>query len=252
MKDITVILSGYKRGKYLREQYEAIKNQTHKNIDILLWINLIDEIKEFDPDIVNNCCSIVSNTNYGVWGRFAIALNAKSKYINIIDDDTIPHKKWLENCLETISKQNGVLTTRGIIMDKENNHLYPMPQSYTAHGWCNPNKNILQVDMGCHSWFFDKQLLRGFWANMPDIIPMNYGEDMHLSFIAQKCFSLGTFIPPHPKNNIDLWGSDPERASKYGSDESAISWSNQANMGMNKYWNYIRQNSYKILSEENK
>lgn len=249
MNDVTVILSGYKRPYVLKEQYEAIKNQTHKDINIILWINTVKDIK-FDSNILNSCDTIISNQNYGVWGRFAIALNSRTKFINIIDDDTIPNCKWIENCLDTISKYNGVITTRGVLMNKGSDHLYPSPQSYTAHGWCNPNEEVIQVDMGCHSWFFNKDILRAFWINAPFITPMNYGEDMHLSFIAKQYFDLNTYVAPHPKNNIDLWGSKPDKASSYGSDSAAISWSGEANMGMNKYWNFIRSNNYNIVAEK--
>ena len=36
---ITVILNGYKRGDNLNEQLEALKNQTVKPDEILLWYN---------------------------------------------------------------------------------------------------------------------------------------------------------------------------------------------------------------------
>jgi hypothetical protein len=32
-----------------------------------------------------------------------------------------------------------------------------------------------------------------------------------------------TYVPPHPKDNKDLWGSNPETANKYGSEASGIS-----------------------------
>lgn len=248
MNNVTVILSGYKRPYALKEQYAAIKDQSHKDINIIIWINSIKDI-QFDEEVLNSCTTIISNENYGVWGRFAIALNSKTEYVNIIDDDTIPNNKWIENCLNTISTSDGIITTRGVIMNKNADHLYPSPPSYTAHGWCNPNEETLQVDMGCHSWFFNKNILRAFWINAPSPLPMNYGEDMHLSFIAQKYFNLNTYVAPHPKNNTDLWGSKPDTASAYGSDNAAISWSSEANAGMNKYWNFIRHDGYKIINE---
>ena len=252
MNEVTVILSGYKRIYALEKQYEAILNQSVKNLDIFFWLNLTDTNNAQVPQyIIDNCNSVISNTNFGVWGRFAIALNAVTPYICIIDDDTIPGKDWIQNCLNTISNHNGIITTRGVIMTKDNDRSYPMPQSYKAHGWCNPNEEVMKVDMGCHCWFFHKNLLRAFWAEMPETTPMNYGEDMHLSYVAQKHFGLNTYVAPHPKDNMDMWGSMPDTAHSYGTDASAISWNNEANMGMNKYWNFIRQNGYKILAETN-
>lgn len=249
MSLVTVILNGYKRSYSIQQQYDAIKNQSIKDIQIFYWINLTQDSTNIPQAIINDTYSIISNTNFGVWGRFSIALNAITPYICVIDDDTIPGSRWIENCLNTIEKYNGIITTRGVIMNEKKDRSYPMPDSYTAHGWCKPNEEVLQVDMGCHCWFFKKEILRGFWGDMPETTPMNYGEDMHLSYVAQKYFNLGTYVAPHPKDNLDLWGSMPDTAQKYGTDSAAISWNNEANIGMNKYWNFIRDRGYKTLKE---
>jgi cellulose synthase/poly-beta-1,6-N-acetylglucosamine synthase-like glycosyltransferase len=248
MNEVTVILSGYKRLYALEQQYEAILNQSIKS-DLFFWTNLTENSLQIPQYIIDNCYSVISNSNFGVWGRFAIALNVVTPYVCIIDDDTIPGSRWIENCLNTIKQYNGIITTRGVKMNNNKDKSYPMPESYTAHGWCNPNEDVLQVDMGCHCWFFNKNILRAFWGEMPETIPMNYGEDMHLSYVAQKYFGLGTYVAPHPVDNLDLWGSMPDTAQKYGTDSAAISWNNEANIGMNRYWNFIRNNGYKILGE---
>lgn len=247
---ITVVMNGFKRPHTLKEQYEAIKAQTIKDIEILLWVNKVDNV-EFDKEILENCKTIVSSTDFGSWGRFSAALNARTKYVCVIDDDTIPGKKWLENCLNTIKTHYGILSTRGVLMNIGYDEYYPAPQSYKAIGWCNPNEEITRVDMGCHSWFFDKALLRAFWAEMPDWIPMRYGEDTHLSYAIKKHFGFNTYIPPHPKNDLDLWGSMPETATRYGEEPVAISMDYYANIGMNKYWNFVRKMGYPIVAEDN-
>jgi hypothetical protein len=246
---VTVILSGFKRPHTLRQQFEAIKNQTHKEIEIMLWVNLVQDI-QFDPDIMNSCHTIMANTDYGSWGRFCVALNAKTPYVCVIDDDTIPGKKWIEHCLNTMQTHHGVLSTRGVLAHKGYDLSYPAPQSYTAIGWCNPNETTTRVDMGCHSWFIEKQWLRAFWAEMPDTIPMRYGEDTHISYAVKKHFGLNTYVPAHPKNDMDLWGSMPDTAVKYGEEPVAISMDYHANVGMNKYWNFVRQSGYSIIEEE--
>lgn len=247
---VTFILSGFKRPYTLRQQYEAIKSQTVQDFEIMLWINLVSDDIKFDEDIVNSCQSFISNSNYGVWGRFTAALNARTKYICVIDDDTIPGKKWLENCFNTLKTHDGVLSTRGALMNKGHDHQYPLPNSYTPIGWCSKNETVTRVDMGCHSWFFDKVCLKAFFAEAPNVFPPRFGEDMHLSYAVKKHFGMNTYIPPHPENDVDLWGSLPDTAGKYGEDEAAVSWSGEANTGMNRYWNFIRQNGYKIVAEE--
>lgn len=248
---VTFIMNGFRRPHTLKEQYDAIKNQTIKDFEIILWINQTNNTKiEFDKQIMNDCQTIVSNTDYGSWGRFVAALNARTKYICVIDDDTIPGKKWLENCMHTMNKNYGILSTRGVLMDKEHNLKYPLPESYKAVGWCNPNEETMRVDMGCHSWFFEKGILRSFFAEMPEVFPMRYGEDTHISYAAKKHFNVNTYVPPHPKNDMDLWGSMPETATRYGEEPVAISMSHEANMGMNHYWNFVRRLGYPIISDE--
>jgi glycosyltransferase involved in cell wall biosynthesis len=247
---VTVVMSGFKRPHTLKEQFEAIKRQSYKEIDIILWINLTSNEHVFDQDVISSCNTIISNVDHGSWGRFAAALHARTKYICVIDDDTIPGSKWIENCLNTMQTHRGILSTRGVIANKEHDLKYPSPQSYTAVGWCNPNETVTRVDMGCHSWFFEKPILRAFWAEMPDTIPMRYGEDTHISYVAKKHFGLNTYVPPHPQNDRELWGSMPETGFKYGEESVAISMDYHANIGMNKYWNYVRQNGYKIIAEE--
>jgi hypothetical protein len=248
---VTFVLNGFKRPHVLKEQYDAIKRQTFKDFDIFLWINLVDSRSlEFDQNIINDCHSIISNTDFGSWGRFSAALNAKTKYVCIIDDDTIPGSKWLENCLETMKTHRGVLSTRGVIANLGHDLTYPAPQSYTPIGWCNPNETVTRVDMGCHSWFIEKEWLRAFWGEMPVTIPMRYGEDTHISYVVKKYFGFNTYVPPHPKNDVEMWGSMPETAIRYGEEPVAISMDYNANVGMNKYWNFVRSNGYKIIAEE--
>ena len=46
---------------------------------------------------------------------------------------------------------------------------------------------------------------------------------MHFAYSIQKYLDLNTYVPPHPKDDKSLWGSDPELANKFGVDKDAIS-----------------------------
>ncbi len=96
---VTVVLNGYKRGAHLKTQLDAIKRQTVQPDEILLWQNFGEDFKS---ELTSQTTHASCNKNLGVWARFAFALNAKTEYICVFDDDTIPGPKWLENCLETI------------------------------------------------------------------------------------------------------------------------------------------------------
>lgn len=250
MNKITVILNGYKRGHVLKQQYEAYEQQTIGKPNIMFWANLPNGngLESFDRDSVNQATSAICNNNLGVWARFAFALNAKTPYVCVVDDDTIPGDRWLENCLDTLEElgHGAVLTTRGVRIKNGN---YPQPDSYDCLGWSNPNENIEQVDFGGHCWFFPKRLLSAFWLESPDILPLNYGEDIHLSYSAWKVAGINTYVPRHI--DPDFSGSIKEFGLDYGQDENATSRSYEASVGMNQYFAHIMNNGYVPVLQRN-
>jgi len=58
--------------------------------------------------------------------------------------------------------------------------------------------------------------LKYMWCD--ETMEHNNGEDIQLSANAQKYGGVPTFVPPHPLSDRSLWGSDPEKAMKYGCD----------------------------------
>lgn len=251
MNKLTVVLSGFMRPHALQEQYDALQAQTFTDFDIMLWVNVpnTSKLMEFPKEVVEKCNTVVSNADYGSWGRFVCALNAKTDFIHVIDDDTIPGTRWLENCWNTMKEVgNGVLSTRGVIMT-EHDTQYPMPNSYTPVGWCAPNELTTRVDMGCHSWFFSKDVLRAYFGEMPTHFPQRFGEDTHIAYAAKK-MGIDSYVPKHPKDDTSLWGSMRETALRYGEEPCAISMSREANIGMNRYWNFVKSQGYKTILEE--
>jgi hypothetical protein len=217
--DVTVILNGYKRKENLDIQIKAIHNQTVSPKDILFWSNFPDDSNLINFDVARQCKSSLCNHNFGVWARFAFALMAKTEYICIFDDDTIPGKKWLENCLNTIKTHDGLLGTIGVKFFDENNYML-----HQRTGWDNPNENTEVVDIVGHSWFFKREDLATYWRELPDINHSPFvGEDMHFSYTLQKFTNKKTYVPPHPTNDREMWGSNPEIAWGVGTDANAIS-----------------------------
>ena len=240
MKKIAVVLSAYKRLHHLEKQVNSIKNQTVKPYEILLWQNGIENI---DDNLIKGFKYSKSNTNFGVWARFAYALNAVSDYICMFDDDTIPGNRWLENCLNTIETYDGLLGTVGLRYQSLDGY-YP----HTSHGWRGPSDSTIEVDIVGHSWFFRRDWLSYMWRELPDInASFIVGEDIHFSHMLQKYGDIKTFVPPHPLNDTSLWGSLPEYASKIGTDSAALS-QNQANViSMNNVYLDAIKNGFKPL-----
>ena len=217
MKKITAILNCFRRPHTLKQQYDAIVNQTIKPNEILIWKNHPEDETQFDFSEIKQSAISVNNANYGVWARFAFALNSTSDYICVFDDDTIPSENWFKNCIDSIEKQNGLYGTIGVIFDDLNY------SSYKRHGWANPNSKIEKVDIVGHAWFFHRDLLAAFWREATVPVSHLCGEDMHFSYSIQKYLGLNTYVPPHPTEDTSLWGSNPKKAYEFGVDKNAIS-----------------------------
>jgi hypothetical protein len=215
LDNITVIMNGYKR-PWLQEQLNAINNQTIKPKEILLWYNYPGEDSLINRNVASKCKTALCNHNFGVWARFAFALNSKYKYVCIFDDDTIPGERWLENCLNESKVNRGLYGTRGIVFTTRDTYFGPNER----YGWAAAdvpavmNDKSVEVDIVGHSWFFEKEFLSSYWRELPDPEYIFCGEDMHFSYTIQKYLNLKTYVPPHPENDRSLWGS--LKGEKYG------------------------------------
>jgi len=181
----------------------------------MYWQNTLHGVGyDLSPLFENGAEVAISNKNYGVWSRFAYSLNARADYICIIDDDTIPGNRWIENCLKTHETNPGLLGTIGLVF-KENSY-----NPKRRIGWDQNNSTIEQADIVGHNWFFHRDLLSVFWRELPPITDtFLVGEDIHFSHMIQKYTTLKTWVPPHPTDDKSLWGSI--NALKYGTDGNA-------------------------------
>jgi hypothetical protein len=242
MGEITAILNGYKRPQFLKEQVDAIRNQTIKPKDIMLWQN---NTEGFDKELTDSLITASSNTNLGVWARFAFALNAKTEYVCVFDDDTIPGEMWFENCLETMKTHEGLLGTIGLIYNNENGYL-----PNVRYGWDNPNNLPVRVDIVGHAWFFKREWLSSYWRELPPLGFDYVGEDMHFSYMIQKYLGLNTYVPPHPKHAPELWGST--KGWEMGTERNGLSLVPANINKMNEYYKHLVSNGFKIINSNGK
>lgn len=239
MQNITVILNGYRRPDYLKEQVQAIRNQSTRS-EIMYWHNSSNV--EYDKSVVNELNHAISSHNWGVWARFAYALNARTEYVCIFDDDTIPGPGWLKNCIDTHSTNPGLLGTIGVLFE-------PDYINGRRIGWDEMENNTKpeQVDIVGHSWFFHRDLLSVFWRELP---PTNWnfrvGEDIHFSYLLQKYTPYKTWVPPHPPDNKEIWGST--KGWTYGADHRSTAGEEFHNM---RYaLDYYKSKGFKILFDK--
>jgi hypothetical protein len=213
---ISVILNAYKRTEHLQLQIDALNKQTIKPSKIYVWQNAASVVPE---NIKAQVTFVECNENLGVWARFSLALNVETEFVCLLDDDTIPGSKWFENCINTMRTHEGLLGTRGLRFLASNRY-----HPFISFGWDGPNSEITKVDIVGHAWFFKREWLGTFWRELPPIDASKIaGEDMHFSYTLQKYLGLGTYVPPHPLDDLELWGSQPETAMQLGANNVAIS-----------------------------
>ncbi len=197
--DITVILNCYRRPYNLKMQVDAIRSQSVKPAQIWLWINYHEDNKDFDPTSLGVDRIFKNDFNWKFYGRFAAALLADTEYVALYDDDTIPGKRWHENCLNTMKTHEGILGSAGIIL-KGNRYV-----QHDRCGWPTQNKDTTEVDLVGHSWFFKREWLRYLWQEKP--VTWDNGEDIQFGFMAKIHGNIPTYCPPHPPEDKSLHGS---------------------------------------------
>lgn len=214
---ISVILNVYKRPDKLEEQIRAIKSQSIpiKSEDIHVWYNKSDvpQVLPQDKAIKTYQC----NWNTKFHGRFTIPLLCRTKYIAIFDDDILPYKDWLKNCVESIEKKEGIYGASGVLLNTPNSY-----RNHVKYGWNGVHSDTInQVDLVGHCWFFKQEWSKYLWYEDP--ASWDNGEDIMFSYLAQKYGKINTFVPPHPESNRNLWSCVPEHGASVGSDKNA-SW----------------------------
>lgn len=241
---ITVVLNFYKRPHVIHEQLKAVREQSIPPTQIIIWRNFVEGY-EFPEDIRKDKSIIIMDCsrNLGVWARFAGALLANTEYICVFDDDTIPGRKWFENCLDTIDTVNGLLGTIGLVFRKN-------PQNYfdwhPRIGWDSNNDTIQEVDLVGHAWFFRRSWLPELFKIVPDYDKLFIsGEDMGFSWALQQ-IGIKTYVPPHPVNDIEMYGSRPHLAMRYGTESVGISMNNP---NWDSMFQFYKQKGFKFMKD---
>ena len=242
---ITVVLTLYKRPHLLLEQIKSVMDQSVQPENIIVWKNTTEGVclPEIPPDIKNKIIIIDSGKNFGVWARFYVGLLVNSTYVCVFDDDTIPGVDWFKNCLNTMETKCGLLGTIGLRFRSGYGY-----SNYQRVGWDGPSNEIIQVDIVGHAWFFKREWIHYLTEYNPDFNTMHRrGEDICFSYILQK-HGINTYVPPHPPNCINMWGSNPHLAMLYGTDQNATNMIDGM-AGFDNALTHFKELGFKILDE---
>ena len=236
---VTAVLNVFKRARNLEEQISAIRAQTFEVSEIIMWENGEDAAPDANVDI-----RIRSGANLGVWARFSAALNAKSDFIWMIDDDSIPGPNFLRSALDTFFETPGVIGSRGLRFRTSSSYTL-----YDEYGPVNPNEQAVRVDIVGHNWIFPREWLSYFWREYPSKFDHALaGEDIHLSFAVQKHLGLGTYVPPHPRGDLSVWGESAPTVAVMN-DSVAISNSRESMKRFEKAFAHYVSSGFVIQNE---
>lgn len=213
---ISVILTVWKRDN-LERQLEAICKQTANIDEIYVFQN------ENHVDIENlkqkyNFKHVHSkNTNFKFHGRFTLPLLFDTEYTAIFDDDTIPNKKWLEHCIETIKNKNCIV---GANARKYNDDSF---DPFVG------NREPIKCDIVGHCWVFRTEWIHYMWREKPPTY--ENGEDIHFCSTCKIYGGIDCYYPAQKNEETDTWG-DTQR--HLGADEFAT-WRNFTNHDSLRY-----------------
>jgi hypothetical protein len=236
MNRIGVILNTYKR-RNIGLQLEALRGQTVKPADLLVWRNDDWTDEEF-RSLAGDVRFVRASENMGVWPRFLVGCLVKSDFVAVFDDDTVPGCRWLENCLTCYERQPGVYGANGIRLPSGTYH------GGSRHGWVRPVDRVEQVDVVGHAWFIPQWLCLSVMRLCGD--HLRAGEDMALSFTAQQN-GFDTFTPPHPRHNREPWGSLDGR--RMAGDGHAISATSAGWRGYEAEYRRLRGLGWRLMAD---
>lgn len=210
---ISAVIFTFRRPEYFKEQIKAIRSQTIKPMEIIVGHLKNDMTKKFRFKSRKIDKLITFDYDPGFNAKFITAMAAKGDFVAIFDDDTIPGRKWLENCLDSFREKEGIYGPFGVRMSNPSYR-----GVYRLSGWNNNNKDIEETDFMGQSWFMPYDYLHFMWMEQPPFY--NNAEDIFFAYLAQKYGDIKIYVPPHPKNDKEMWGS---LKAQYGLDKEAIS-----------------------------
>lgn len=209
--DVTVILTCFERPAFLRRQLQALQGQSVRPRVMMAWVNS-GEVRHDEQALNGSGLTVIrANANLGPWMRFTVAAEATTKYVCILDDDTLPGPRWIEECLDRLEAAEaaqdaeddedlGTFCIAAVGQVFRTDH--PL-DSYLV-GPQSPRDTELEVDVGRQGWFFRRDLAQIF-VNRPHIMAP-VGWDLHFAAVLQEEGVL-TICLPYDPGNKEAWGS---------------------------------------------
>lgn len=239
---IGVILCTYKRTSVLEEQVKAIREQTLTPTKIIVWRNDREDDSLFNQLKLQY---VKASSNFGVWNRFSLCRDLMTKYVAVIDDDTIPGQKWFQKCVELVKSTDdkSLVCSNGFIFRGQDRFTESNFHNRTQVGWFSPKDETIAVDWPGHSWFFSQRVIEKMWST-PRVDTNTAGEDAHMAYSTQ-LIGGQCLCSPYGKDK-DYWGS---LRGRQGDDKHATHRTQGQRQNMIKALNYYRSLGWAFLED---
>lgn len=185
---IVTVLTAFKRN-YFAEQIQSLLAQTvPPDLIVVLQNENHVDLSNIYENFGERVKVIKSDLNTKFWGRFALAQLFNSDFILVLDDDIIPGKKWIENCLRLCEEKNCVVCANGRSFNNDN-----------GFGDSGEVTQDTRTAFGGHSWFFKKDWLKYFWNFSP--LTYDTGEDITFCASVKILGDIETWVPKQSLND---------------------------------------------------
>jgi hypothetical protein len=205
---ISVVLDSYLKSSddNLIDQIKSMEKQTIKPAELFIFTNNID-VKNIKSSIPITVFNSTDNRVSEQFSKFYAAFNCVSKYVAFFDNNTIPNKRWFENCLNSMAIKKGLYGAMGY------KFTYNGYEDYETVGYVTGNDLIEEVDIIDKSYFLKKSWLKYFVNDLYLINELgpSYNPNVHMSHTLKKYGNILSYVPPHPMNRnkqtIELYGN---------------------------------------------
>ncbi|MDD5687526.1 MAG: glycosyltransferase [Elusimicrobia bacterium] len=183
---ISVIVLNYNGKEYLKNCFDSLNKQIYSPLELIMVDNNSEDGSvEYVRKIFPNIKIIINKTNFGfAEGNNIGVLNAKSKYIALLNNDTVVDKDWLKELFRTMQTTGSAIVGSKIYTEGVN------PEYYLRNGTLNllgyniysifENLSNVFVVSGC-SLLMDKEKI-----GLPfDKDYFFYSEDVYLSWLTR-------------------------------------------------------------------
>jgi len=253
--ELTVVINAFSRPEYLPLIWEAVQYQTRRPKQTWIVQNnpvgkapvpttFLARMRERDDTVV-----IDSGLNHGCWFRFLLAaLHCRTRYLIVLDDDTMPGRLAFSTVLEELARQPGLYGGRGLILN--DGGAGPQYWDHEVHGWHVGTAETTQVDFAGHLWAMETYWLHQLFRYLPEPYIKardqgnECGEELFISYVAQRC-GLNTYVYPHGLPYNARWSS--VQGIEMGSHAAAMHL-NQGLARADFYVRYFVERGWKLIN----